>query len=70
MIGPKRRFSLARERSNTPMDTAVDRLATTRKWLRLERVVPVQPSFDGADNACMLDAMAQLENARGVADAA
>ena len=35
--------------------------------LDLDRVVLVQPSFYGTDNACMLDAMAQIEDARGVA---
>ncbi len=67
VIGPKRRFPLARERSYTPMDAAVGQLAAMLKRLGLERVVLVQPSFYGTDNACMLDAMAQLENVRGVA---
>jgi predicted TIM-barrel fold metal-dependent hydrolase len=35
--------------------------------LGLARAVLVQPSFYGTDNACMLDAMTQLEDARGVA---
>ena len=67
VIGPKRRFPLAGERSYTPMDAAVGQLAAMLKRLGLERVVLVQPSFYGTDNACMLDAMAQLENVRGVA---
>jgi len=33
----------------------------------LQRVVLVQPSFYGTDNACMLDAMARMAGARGVA---
>jgi len=37
------------------------------KQLGLTRVVLVQPSFYRTDNSCMLDAMAQLDGARGVA---
>jgi len=67
VIGPKRRFPLARERSYTPMDAPLSELATMLARLRLGRVVLVQPSFYRADNSCMLDAMAHLEHARGVA---
>jgi predicted TIM-barrel fold metal-dependent hydrolase len=67
VIGPKRRFPLPRERRYTPMDAPVGALAAMLKRLGVERVVLVQPSFYGTDNACMLDAMAQLKNARGVA---
>ena len=42
-------------------------LAAMLQRLGLERVVLVQPSFYGTDNACMLDAMAQIAGARGVA---
>ena len=67
VIGPKRRFPLPRDRRYTPMDAPVGELAAMLKRLGLERVVVVQPSFYGTDNSCMLDALAQLENARGVA---
>jgi predicted TIM-barrel fold metal-dependent hydrolase len=67
VIGPKRRFPLPSKRRYTPMDAPVSELAAMLKRLGLDRVVIVQPSFYGIDNACMLDAMAQLENVRGVA---
>ena len=67
VIGPKRRFPLARERSYTPMDAPASALRAMLARLKLDRVVLVQPSFYRTDNACMLDAMAQLEDARGVA---
>ena len=37
------------------------------KRLGMARVVIVQPSFYGTDNSCMLDGIAQLANARGIA---
>jgi 2-pyrone-4,6-dicarboxylate lactonase len=67
VIGPKRRFPLPATRRYTPMDAPVGALAAMLKRLGLERVVIVQPSFYGTDNSCLLDAMAQLKNARGVA---
>jgi predicted TIM-barrel fold metal-dependent hydrolase len=67
VIGPKRRFPLPRERRYTPMDAPVGALAAMLKRLGVERVVLVQPSFYGTDNACMLDAMTRLKSARGVA---
>jgi predicted TIM-barrel fold metal-dependent hydrolase len=67
VIGPKARFPLAHARSYTPMDAPTAALAAMLARLRLERVVLVQPSFYRTDNACMLDAMAKLPQARGVA---
>jgi 2-pyrone-4,6-dicarboxylate lactonase len=67
VIGPKARFPLARERPYTPKDATAAELAAMLKRLAVERVVLVQPSFYRTDNSCMLDAMAQLEEARGVA---
>ncbi len=67
VIGPKRRFPLPANRRYTPMDAPAGALAAMLKRLKLERVVIVQPSFYGTDNACMVDALAQIENARGVA---
>jgi predicted TIM-barrel fold metal-dependent hydrolase len=67
VIGPKPRFPLARERSYTPKDAPAVELAAMLARLKLERVVLVQPSFYRTDNACMLDAMAKIENSRGVA---
>ena len=67
VIGPKRRYPLAPGHRYTPKDAALGALAAMLKRLGLDRVVIVQPSFYGTDNACMLDAMAQLKNVRGVA---
>jgi predicted TIM-barrel fold metal-dependent hydrolase len=67
VIGPKSRYPLARARSYTPMDAPAEALAGMLTRLRLARVVLVQPSFYGTDNACMLAAMAELPQARGVA---
>lgn len=67
VIGPKRSFPLQAERAYTPMDAPVGDLAAMLKRLGLTRVVIVQPSFYGTDNACTLDGLGQLANARGVA---
>ena len=67
VIGPKPQFPLAPERRYTPMDAVVGALADMLRRLGLTRVVLVQPSFYRTDNSCMLDAMAQLGAARGVA---
>ncbi len=67
VIGPKRRYPLPANARYTPMDAPVGQLAAMLKRLGLERVVIVQPSFYGTDNTCLLDAMAELGNARGVA---
>jgi predicted TIM-barrel fold metal-dependent hydrolase len=67
VIGPKRRYPLPAQARYTPMDAPVGQLAAMLKRLVLERVVIVQPSFYGTDNTCLLDAIAELGNARGVA---
>ncbi len=67
VIGPKARFPLAPGHRYTPQDAPAAALAAMLGRLGLQRVVLVQPSFYGTDNACMLDAMAQIAGARGVA---
>lgn len=67
VVGPKSRFPLPRERAYTPRDAPVGALAAMLQRLRLTRSVVVQPSFYGTDNACTLDAIARLDDARGVA---
>ena len=67
VVGPKDRFPLPRERRYTPMDAPAGALHDMLARLGLERVVLVQPSFYGTDNACMLDAMQRLPASRGVA---
>jgi predicted TIM-barrel fold metal-dependent hydrolase len=67
VIGPKTRFPLSPERNYTPMDAPADLLRAMLTRLGLDRVVIVQPSIYGTDNACTLDAMRQIGDARGVA---
>lgn len=68
VIGPKSRYPLAARRTYTPADAPVGALVAMMKRLCLGRVVIVQPSVYGTDNACMLDALAALGGkARGVA---
>lgn len=67
VIGPKDRFPLAGDRRYTPKDALVSELAAMLARLGLDRVVLVQPSFYRTDNSCMLDAMAQFDEVRGVA---
>jgi len=67
VIGPKGRFPLPANRRYTPSDATAAELAAMLKRLGMTRVVIVQPSFYGTDNACTLDGIAQLGNARGVA---
>ena len=67
VIGPKTKFPLAKNRTYTPMDAPTAHLAAMLKRLGLDRVVLVQPSFYGTDNACMIDCMAALPGSRGVA---
>jgi predicted TIM-barrel fold metal-dependent hydrolase len=68
VIGPKSRFPLARERAYTPKDALLKELQAMLARLQLDRVVLVQPSIYGTDNACMMDAIDSIgETARGVA---
>jgi predicted TIM-barrel fold metal-dependent hydrolase len=67
VIGPKARFPLAADRRYTPKDALAAELAAMLARSGLDRVVLVQPSFYRTDNACMLDAMAQFDEVRGVA---
>jgi 2-pyrone-4,6-dicarboxylate lactonase len=67
VIGPKPRFPLPANRRYTPSDAPAGQLAAMLRRLGLSRVVIIQPSFYGTDNACTVDGIAQLPNARGVA---
>lgn len=68
VIGPKARFPLASRRAYTPQDAPFEALAEMLARLGLERVVLVQTSVFGTDNACTLDAAERLgDRARAVA---
>ena len=68
VFGPVSRFAYAASRVYTPADASVESLLAHQKALGLSRVVIVHPSPYGTDNACSIDAIAQLgDRARGVA---
>jgi predicted TIM-barrel fold metal-dependent hydrolase len=67
VFGPAR-FPYAAGRTYTPPDASVEELRALQERLGLERVVIVQPSTYGTDNACTLNALRELKGrARGVA---
>ncbi|WP_119157187.1 amidohydrolase family protein [Caldimonas tepidiphila] len=63
------RFRYSGGRSYTPGEASVAALRECHARLGVERVVLVQPSVYGTDNACMLNAIAKLgqERCRGIA---
>jgi predicted TIM-barrel fold metal-dependent hydrolase len=68
VFGPIARYPFAAERMFTPGPASVEDLVALQRTLGLERVVIVQPSPYGTDNACMLDAVQRLgARARAVA---
>ncbi|MGC1186277.1 MAG: amidohydrolase family protein [Candidatus Acidiferrales bacterium] len=61
-------FPYAASRTYTPEAASVAELLAMHKKLHLDRVVIVQPSVYGTNNACTLDALKQIgASARGVA---
>jgi predicted TIM-barrel fold metal-dependent hydrolase len=59
---------MAPDRIYTPPEASIGMLLEMQRDLHLSRVVLVQPSFYGTDNAAMLDALGKLvARARGVA---
>jgi predicted TIM-barrel fold metal-dependent hydrolase len=68
VIGDPARFPFAPERVYTPPPASPEMSRAIHRALHLTRTVVVQPSVYGTNNACMLDALAQLGTAaRGVA---
>jgi predicted TIM-barrel fold metal-dependent hydrolase len=69
VVGDPLRFPMAAGRPYTPPLAPPDALLDLQRALHLDRVVIVQPSFYGTDNAAILDAMRRLgpNRARGVA---
>lgn len=68
IFGDARRFPFAPARPYTPAPASVEEMRAMHRALRLDRVVIVQPSVYGSDNACTLDGLRQLgSSARGVA---
>jgi predicted TIM-barrel fold metal-dependent hydrolase len=68
IVGDPARFPMAADRVYTPPQALPDMLLELQRDLHLDRVVLIQPSFYGTDNAAMLDALGTLGGrARGVA---
>ena len=68
IVGPLAKYPMAANRTYTPPEASTAQLKALRAELGVARNVLVQPSFYGFDNACLLDAMAELGNsARGIA---
>jgi predicted TIM-barrel fold metal-dependent hydrolase len=71
VFGPFDRFPLSPGRRYTPGPALVEDLLALQRALRLSRVVVVQASPQGTDNACLVDALRRLpaggSQARGVA---
>ena len=68
IFGDPRRFPFVPTRVYTPGPASIEELRALHRALHIARVVIVQPSVYGTDNACTLDAMRQIgPGARGVA---
>ena len=68
IFGPAQRFQYDPERVYTPADASITDLERLHETLGIGRVVVVQPSPYGSDNACTLDAVRRLgKRARAVA---
>jgi predicted TIM-barrel fold metal-dependent hydrolase len=68
IFGDPRRFTFATERVYTPEPASIAEMRSLHRALHMERVVVVQPSVYGTDNACTLDAVRQLgTRARAIA---
>jgi predicted TIM-barrel fold metal-dependent hydrolase len=68
IVGDPVRFPMAPSRVYTPPMASPEMLLELQRDLHLDRVVLIQPSFYGTDNAAMLDGLGRLGGrARGVA---
>lgn len=68
IFGDPKRFPMTPSRVYTPEPALADEMRTLHRALHIDRVVIVQPSIYGTDNACTLDAVKQLgSRARAIA---
>src|SRR4029079_3333953 len=68
VFGNPAQFPFAEKRVYTPPPASVEQLLELQRDLHLDRVVVVQPSVYGADNACTLAAVRRMgARARGIA---
>jgi len=67
VIGDPAQFPYAASRGYTPEGASIAEMLALHRTLHIERVVIVQPSVYGTDNACTIDAVRQFgARARGV----
>jgi predicted TIM-barrel fold metal-dependent hydrolase len=67
IVGPMSQYPMCPDRAYTPPEASLEQLRNVCTALGIERNVLVQPSVYGFDNACLLDALADLGgSARGV----
>jgi predicted TIM-barrel fold metal-dependent hydrolase len=68
VFGDPLRFPFSSGRSYTPEPATISELQALHRALHIDRVVIVQPTVYGTDNACLLDALRRFgSQARGVA---
>jgi predicted TIM-barrel fold metal-dependent hydrolase len=60
IFGDPQRFPFVPDRVYTPEPASIEEMRALHRALRMDRVVIVQPSVYGTDNACTLDAVRQL----------
>jgi predicted TIM-barrel fold metal-dependent hydrolase len=68
VFGPADRYPHGTDLRYEPPLAPLDEFLALSRSLGFERWVFVQPSSYGRDNACMLDAMAELPGSRGIVD--
>lgn len=61
IVGPFARYPLRETRTFVPPEATLDDYRATARTVGIDRMVIVQPSFFGTDNACTLDAAAAME---------
>jgi len=67
VFGDPKRFPLSPARTYTPEPASIEQVQALHRALHIDRVLLVQPSIFGTDNACLLDALGHLgSRARGV----
>lgn len=64
IFGDPSRYPWAAQRTYTPELASIDEMRALHRALRMDRVVIVQPSVYGSDNACTLDAARALGSTR------
>ena len=67
IFGPYNRYPLSPGRSYSPPEASVSQYLELAERIGIERMVVVQPSIYGTDNACTLDAVAAFGRTRAVA---